>query len=495
MDAAFSQWAPDSPDFETDTDTEALNVIPAQNSYRPFPALAAVTSALGARCQGAFFARNNAGQGAIFAGTGTKLYKTDGTSSFSTFTDVSRLVGGAYATPSDGVWTFTQFYDDVIATNGVDAPQKFAVSADANFSALGGSPLVSLYCAAARDFLFLLNTSSGINHLAWSGLGNDATWTQSQTTQADNQFLSTGGRIQGAFGGEYLVILQEFSIKRVNYSNVPAVFDFLSISDEMGSALPGQAIARYLNRIWCIDRTGFFEISNGQDITPIGEQRVDRWFWANVNPIFLYRVTAAVDPVSSLVVWAFPDNDSNASGDPNHLICYQYDVKKWSHCSVTSFEMIWSGATQASYTMDSLDNLTTNLDTFTIPLDSSSLIGPASRLLGGATSTHAIGFFNGANLAARVRTQEVELSKNRRSHIRCVRPACDGGTPTVTLGTRNRLIDSVTYGSAVTVDTDGRCWVDADARYIRGQIDIPAGSTWTHIQGLDDIEARASGRA
>lgn len=491
MDIGFTQWIPDSPDFELGGDVEALNVIPAEPGYRPFPSLAAVTNALGARCQGAFFARDNTGHGFIFAGDATKLYRTDATTGYSSFSDVSRLAGGAYATPTDGVWTFSQFYDDVIATNGVDAPQKFAVSSDTNFAALGGSPLVSLYSAVTRDFLWLGNTSTGINHVAWSGLGNDATWSQSQTTQADNQLLPDGGRVQGLVGGEFMLIFQEFAIRRANYAGPPQIFDFLRIAENLGCAIPG-SICSFQNLAFCIDRTGFLMIANGQDISPIGEQRVDLTFWADLNPMFLYRVTSAIDAINSMAVWAYPDNDCNANGDPNKLICYQWVVNKWSHCSLTAFEMIWSGATQAAYTMETLDNLTTNLDTFNIPLDSSSLIGPAYRLLGGSTTDHAIGFFNGTNLAARATTPEVQITPGRRSLLQSIMPIVDGGTPTVTLRYRNRIMDALTTSSAVTIDADGRCWFDIDAKYMRGQVDIPAASTWTHLQGLDDATFQPS---
>ena len=60
-------WEPDTPDLASGGSGEALNVIPAAKSYRPFPSFAAVSGGLGARCQGAAFVRKADGSGVVFA--------------------------------------------------------------------------------------------------------------------------------------------------------------------------------------------------------------------------------------------------------------------------------------------------------------------------------------------------------------------------------------------------------------------------------------------
>lgn len=497
MDLEFSEWRPDSPEFEKDGDIEALNLIPANPGYRPFPALATVTDALGARAQGAFFARDLTGAGVLFAGDATKLYQLSG----STWSDVS---GATYATPSDGQWSFCQFYNDVIACNGIDPPQVFTLGTSSAFADLGGNPPIATWCAVVRDFLILGNTSQGSSTytgdvgpetISWCGLGDDTSWAQSQTTQADFQTFPDSGRVQGIIGGEYGLIIQEFGIRRMNYANVPQVFDFLRFSIDLGGTLP-TSIASYEERTFFIDRSGIYKIEAGQQITPIGEQRVDLHFWSEFNQTFFTRISAAVDPVNSLYVVAYPDQDADASGNPNHGICYHWDVNKWSHFEPdAALDMIWSGATQAGYTMETLDTIAPNLDLFTISLDSFSLTGVARRLLSGFDTTHALGYFNGSNLAGEATTAELELTPHRRTLLQSLMPIIDGGTPTITVGYRNRINDSVTSSSAVTVDSDGRCFFDIDARYFRATVNIPAASTWTHLQGIDDAEFRPSGWA
>src|SRR4051794_16120834 len=123
-------WSPDLPELENPGSLEALNVYPAAQSYRPAPSFAPVSNALTARAQGAIFVRKSDGTGTIFAGDATKLYQL----SMGTFSDVSRLSGGAYSCPAEGRWSLIQFGSVIYAFNGTDAPQQFNTDSDSRFS-------------------------------------------------------------------------------------------------------------------------------------------------------------------------------------------------------------------------------------------------------------------------------------------------------------------------------------------------------------------------
>ena len=76
MQVPFGEWLPDLPDHVNPGTTQALNVFPAANSYRPFQNIAVTSSnALTARCQGARSFKSDGGVVSIFAGDATKLYK------------------------------------------------------------------------------------------------------------------------------------------------------------------------------------------------------------------------------------------------------------------------------------------------------------------------------------------------------------------------------------------------------------------------------------
>ena len=85
----FAEWRPDMPALGQWA-REAMNVVPAEESYRPLNELAGVSSALAARAQGAAWFRGTAGATKMFAGDATKLYLLSG----STWNDVSRTSGG-----------------------------------------------------------------------------------------------------------------------------------------------------------------------------------------------------------------------------------------------------------------------------------------------------------------------------------------------------------------------------------------------------------------
>jgi hypothetical protein len=69
----FEEWKPDLPALGQSA-REALNVVSGEASYRPFNALATVTDALTARCQGAAWFRGTDGTTKMFAFDATKAY-------------------------------------------------------------------------------------------------------------------------------------------------------------------------------------------------------------------------------------------------------------------------------------------------------------------------------------------------------------------------------------------------------------------------------------
>lgn len=482
-------WAPDTPDLEGSGSTEALNVIPAKRSYRPFPGFAAISNALVARAQGAVFIRKSDASGVVFAGDATKLSRLSGV----TFSDVSRTSGGPYACPSDGRWVFVQFGPNILAFNGADVPQTFNVDADTNFSALGGSPPTALYACIAGDFVMVGNLPTARTRVQWSAINNSASWATSQTTQASQQDLPDGGWITGLIGIEYgAIVFQEFAIRRASYEGPPLIFRFTRISDGLGCSLPG-SITSFGDLAFFCDRSGFFMLQGASQITPIGEQRVNAEFWSLVDQTNLHRVTAAIDPVNSLYAIAFPDKNATG-GNPNHVFIYNWALDRWAHLQPGALDMIFSAATQQGFTMEGLDAITTNLDALPFSLDSSVWAGVASRLLGGFDTTHKVGFFNGLPLAATVDTTEAAPISGRLARIRSARPLVDGPTPSLALGTRNRQFDAVTWGSAVQANVLGACPFNVATRYVRGRVTMPAGAAWTHLMGIDDLDVRGEGR-
>lgn len=487
----FGPWLPDVMKFNPSVSTEARNVIPPSTSgFGPFPSFNNVTSAITARVQGAFSARGLTGTIYNFAGDVSKLYQmaNDGLS----FNDVTRVSGGSYTTASDAWWQFAQFGDYVMAVNQADDSQVFQMSASTNFAAMSGSPPRAAFCGSIRDFAVLARVSTNFNRIQWSGINDITAWTPSSTTMSDYQDFPDGGVIKGFVGGEYGVVLQERAIQRMAFEGPPLIFRFDKISNTLGCQIE-TSIASYENLIFFKSHDGFYMIRGGSEIVPIGVEKVDKWFAENVDASFFDRCSAAIDPSRKLYLIGFPST-SATSGLPDRVLMYHWPSGEWSY-AVIDHELLYTSATQSSYTIDGLASLSATIDGLTYPVDSLFYSGSGQLLLSGFDSSHRQGFFTGQNLEARVETGEVQLTQGRKSLLRSVRPMLEasGATPTVTIRYRDRLQDAVNDGPAVAANSNGVCFVRHNARYHRARTTIPAGETWTRALGIDDINFSSMG--
>ena len=450
----FSPWLPDIAEFNTAASSDVLNVIPSKSGFRPFPALLNVTSAITARAQGAVSVRGLQGTIYNFCGDATKLYKqaANGLS----WADVSRLAGGAYATPVDGWWDFSIFGDYVIATNGTDVPQYFQLDASANFALLAGTPPTASFTGVVRDFAILARRNTAFNRITWSAINNVADWVASATTMADAQDFPDGGQIMGFTGGEFGLVFLEKSISRMAFEGPPTIFRFDKISNQLGCRAE-RSIAAYENLAFFLSDDGPYMIRGGSEIISIGSEKVDRWIEANVDSGHIYRISSAIDPVHMLYMLGFASTVSS-DGAPDKIVMYHWPSGQWSKAEV-NHEIIYSGATQTTWTIDGLDALSATIEAIPYPVDSRFFAGAGRLLLSGFDSSHRQGFFNGTNLAATVETGDAQLSPGHKSLLRAVRPMVEGTsvTPSITIKYRDHLYESHTTASTVAVNTNGIC--------------------------------------
>lgn len=480
----IGQWMPDQPPFENQGALEALNVIPAAKSYRPLAQFSAVTSALTARAQGWFSCRDLSGNIHNFAGDATKLYKlsTDGL----TWDDVSRSSGGDYATDASGGWSFCQFGNHVIAVNGVDAPQEFTLGTDTDFDALAGSPPTARFVATIRDFVWMGRVASANNRAQWSGIGDAETWATSQVTLADQQDIADGGFIMGLTGGDAGLIFQRNAIKRATFIGPPVIFQFDEISKNIGAMAEG-SIAAYENDAFFLSDNGFYHCYAQLELKRIGAEIIDKFFLADFDQNYPHRITSAIDPQNSCYVLSYPGT-GNDGGTPNKGLIYHWPTQRWARFE-QEVELVYAAQSQSGFTLETLDNVSASLDTLPYSLDSVNFTGSGRLQLAGFSTDHESGFFSGSAMAATVDTGEADLGQGRRAFVNSVRPIVDGTSFTATVKpiTRNLQSEAVTVGSAISLNASGEAKMRTNARYHRFRIEIAAGGTWKHIQGIDDI--------
>ena len=480
----FAEWRPDMPAL-SEWAREALNVIPAEESYRPLNALSGVSSPLAFRAQGAAWFRGTAGATKMFAGDASKLYLLSG----STWNDVSRPSGGPYAPGGDNLWRFTQFGTLAIAVNGVDVPQKFDLAAGTSWTALAGAPPVGTFITTVRDFVVMGKIGSAPQRVQWCALDNAESWAPSLTTQADLQELPDGGNVTGLVGGEIGLIFQETSIRRMSYEGAPIVFRIDKIANDIGASVPG-SVAGLLDMAFFLHKSGFYMVKGGQTITPIGRGKVDRTFWTEFDEINQFRATSAIDPVRGLYIFSYPANDAT-NGLPNRLLIYNWHTGRWSRAILTC-ELVFGGVSQQAYTLDQLDPFGT-LETLPYSLDSSYWTGTLSLLLFAFDTSHRSGSFSGPTLAATVETGEFNPGQGKRSILRACRPLIDGGNPQIQVGARETQQSGVSYAAETGLTTAGLAPVYSSGRYFRVRATQPAGAVWSNMQGIDDLDVRPAG--
>lgn len=483
VDIPLGEWTPDQSTLAGSGAEKALNVIPLTvRTYGPINALAESWNALGTACLGAASFKGSDGTVVNFAGTASKLYNLQSSS----WTDVS--VMGGYTVAAGDRWSFTQFGDDVIAVNGTDSVQVWTIGSSTAFAALGGSPPVSRFTAQVRDFVFLGRRSSGQNSVQWSSINNDTGWTAG-INQGDEQVIPTGGSVMSMVGGEIGVVISESAINRFSYVGSPLIFQRDTISIEHGTPCQNGTVG-YQGVVFFVSWDGFWALQNGTDLTPIGDQKVDRTFWNDteigVNQAFLYNVIAAYDPVNKLVVWAYPSVQST-TGSIDSMMIFNRTLGRWSFAQIP-LEYVYSATTSQGYNIDTLDAVYGNLDAIPVSLDSPLLLGSGKFSLAAFTTNHMFATFGGATLQATLDTTEGQIVPGKRALATEIWPLVDGGTAiTAAIGYRNLPNEAVSFATAMTQNAVGFCPARTDARYHRARIVIPAGSTWNHALGVNAV--------
>ena len=495
MQLPFGEWLPDQPKFMNPGSNTAKNVYYAARSYKPFPSLVAYSASTGGSTVGNI-SKNSKGAGS-FRSTNNTSYNFA-----TTKTDIWQLASGAFTSRKSSLtggdtdfFTLTQFGDYIIVSNGVDAPQYYLMGTSTNFAALSsiatdGSPPVFRTSGVVRDFLVTGNQTSNRNRVQWSGINDITTWTAG-SKQADYQDLpGSGGQIVAITSGEYGYIFRQNEIVRMDYVGGATVFRFSVVSPNRG-AVYGKTVCQDNRRVFFYADDGFFEV-NGDQIKPIGAEKVNRFFDIDLDKAYTDRIVAAVDPFNTLAIWLYPsgDNEANTTGICDKLLVYNYVTEKWSFAKANASAIFTQFV--GAYTVEMMDLISSNLDDINIALDTSFWDG-GQLYLGAIDGDYKAAIFSGNTNDVEIETSEIELFPGLRSDITEVRPIVDT-TATVAITTRERLADDATTSSYSSMVTSGSVPVRQSGRYVRANVKIAAGSTWTHAQGVDFVATKAGQR-
>jgi hypothetical protein len=467
---SFGEWLPDQPSV-TGALMKAENVYSRAIGYGGVPSAVDYTQAASEPLNNVVAGKNPDGSTTIFAGSQTNLYKLDTTDM--SLDDVS---GATYATPTDQRWRFTQFGNRVIAANGADKLQGWLLGTSTAWADLSAVAPTSRYVTVVRDFVVTGHVSSSLPfRVKWSALNDETSWADSATTQSDYQEIPDGGAIVGVTGGEFGLILMDRSIYRMTYVGSPLVFQFDNISRNLG-CYEANSVIQYQGMTFFLADDGFYAC-DGQNVVSIGGEKVDRFFFSDVDEEYLFNMSAAIDPIKNLVIWAYPHKGQG--GNVTRLLIYNFQTKKWSS-GITDIDRVASSSSPST-TLEGLDVINSSIDALGTSFDSRIWLG--GKLLFAGVRGNKVVTFTGANSTATIQTGELSL-ENRKTAVTMVQPIVDNGSCNVAVFSRDLLTTQVVFGSATSADSENRVSVRSMGRYHRLQF-TPTGANWDSIIGAD----------
>lgn len=484
-------WLPDLPFYENPGLTEAKNCIPVDQYYKNYLPLSTSGDALSARVIGAFAALDTAGDTFIYAGIATALYLKNGAS----WTDL----GTVFTTSTTSYWRFAQFDTTIVATNFADTPQAITPGASTTAAlATSGTAPKGRQVGVINRFVVIGDTDysgSLIPHrIQWSALGNARDWptpntSDARTKQSGAQVLpAVYGAVTAIAGGEFFgLIFQRRAITRATYVGGDVVFQFQDYEKTRGCWFP-QSMIQVGNLCYFIAADGFY-VTDGQTVTPIGDNKFDKTFFAEVDQTYAERVTAAYDYTTKCVMWSYP-NVTATSGTPNRLIIFSTVDGRATNVDDT-MELIFPSVSDG-YTLDQLDAIYGDLDSIPGSLDSPVFQGGANNV-NAFGSDHRIGTFSGTAATARFDTAEYDFSPMGFMFVRGVRPRVTGNPTGVTVAVSSREHqdnETRSFGTATSRTTrTGVCDFRENVKFGSMRLEITGG--FDKALGLD-IDGEAS---
>ena len=462
-----------------------LNCVPfSQQSYGPVGELGEVGNALTGQCLGAGSFRGSGGTVLNVAADDNTLYSWNGTS----WSDVMPVSVSLDVATDDKV-TFSQFGDRVVMLNGTDAPLKWDIGTSSTFEAMtasSGSVPNARFATTVRDFFVVGRVAGNLNRVQWPDINSTEAW---GAGQASSQDLPNGGRVMGIVGGEYGRIWSETAITAMTYVGPPDIFQFDPLSLERGCDAEG-SIAAYQGSVFFHAQDGFWLMNADGGLTPIGDQKIDRWFDQRVDKSYIYNIVSAIDPVAKIYYVAYPTL-LDGTGRCTEMLAYAWAIGRWSVIDV-DIDYIFGARTNLGYTLETLDTLYPNLDLMPISLDSNLLTGSTNQTLAVFTQNKKMAFFGSTPMTAYIDTAEGDLSEGHRTFLQGVRPLFSGtGSASVKIGSRNLQNESLSWGQDVAQNAFGRCPFRSQARYHRARVTL--SGQWEKFMGVD-IEGKKAGK-
>ena len=481
MRVDFPQWEPDKGGTDGAFLETCDNVQPTAKGFAPLPSFVAEPgTALPAYPLGGGSFVNKTRETTTFAGTATNLYRYIASGWTS--------VGSGFAATDDWSWQFQQFGQWIIASNGADAPQYFDLNASTNFAALTGdggtSPPRMKMLAVVANFLVGGYVDGNAAKVQWAGINTATEWRPGYG-QGNDQIFPDGGDVTAITSGEFGLVFQIDSIRRMTYVGGDLIFQFDVISPNIGCVHP-RAFCQVGRLAFFLSARGFM-MCDGSTVTPIGDQKVDATFFAARDSSYMGRMSCVADPVRKIVYWSVP------AAEPGVWFAYSWALNQWSRV-VQGARLLLLGRSRDITLDETYGSPDTTFDAG-LAFDDPAYFGEAPVFYM-FDSTNTLGSLTGSAMAATVGMGPLLLAgDSNKVALRRVRLDSDAVTGvTLTLNGKQRTGDADNITTHTGPTTSGDIIARRKARSLAPSFTIAAGTQWTFFNGFSPVMVAAGAR-
>ncbi|WP_409360719.1 hypothetical protein ACRPOS_004965 [Bartonella heixiaziensis] len=464
------------------TDT-LVNVLPADGSYIPMPSATVISAPLEESPLGSIAFRTGNGV-KIIVGGAKKLYSYD--SQTRGWQDISQN-GVTYQANDENKWSFALFGQRIIAVNKNDKPQVFNTHSSERFEDLGGNPPKAGLVKVWGPFVCLMQLTDHPNRIHWSGLEDATHWTVKQK-DCDFQDFPDGEYVQGATESTNPLIFMRSAIYAGTFvAGSKIVFTFQKIQDKRGARSAASIACRGSDAFFAGDG-GFYQMSLEGQLLPIGFEKVDRTVFSTFDKLALDEMQGMIDPVYNRVYWSLKSGNNKQT-----TFVYDWGLQKWSTVQGELFTFF--PVFTAGYTLEQLDEISTNLESLPASLDSS-IWQSGAPMLGAFDKENRLVVFTGAPMEATLVSQEMGAPDGSFSFFTKMFAEVDTLKGLLSIGERRvRSNDTpiIWHKERICSFVTGAYHGRSRNRYHRFKLRIPEGVTWKHITGFN-VDLRSLGR-
>lgn len=196
------------------------------------------------------------------------------------------------------------------------------------------TPFKAGACGTVGEFVVFGDIQQGVtpnvwdaSKIWWSAIGDPFDWTVDTATQCGNASLpERSGTVIGIASGEYGLILCENAIHRMVYIGPPTVWQ-IDIAFQNIGPICKNAWASNRELLFFAARSGFKMVVDGSTINDIGKDRVDEFFFNDIDMSDFDHLHCAIDIESTRVFWSYRTNGSSFA---NRILCFDWALNKWS---------------------------------------------------------------------------------------------------------------------------------------------------------------------